>query len=56
VLSKADLLTHEELETKLSELSKATGKKVIPLSVIDDALLKSFSDTLAQHLQGMKSA
>lgn len=55
VLSKADLLTPEELKEKLSELSTAAGKEAIPLSIIDDELLKAFSDTLAKRLQASKT-
>jgi GTP-binding protein len=55
VLSKADLLTPEELKEKLSILSKAAGKEAIPLSVIDDELLKAFSDTLAKRLAAAKT-
>ncbi|HEX5774361.1 MAG TPA: GTPase ObgE [Candidatus Paceibacterota bacterium] len=51
VLSKADMLSPEELEKALSTLSKAIGKEVVPLSVIDDALLKAFSDRLAKELE-----
>jgi GTP-binding protein len=56
VLSKADMLTPEELTVKLKMLSEASGKEAIPLSVIDDNLLKGFSDTLAQRLEGLKKA
>ncbi|KND50706.1 MAG: Obg family GTPase CgtA [Parcubacteria bacterium C7867-007] len=54
VLSKADLLTPEELSEKMKLLAKASGKTVIPLSVIDDTLLKAFSDTLAQRLEALE--
>ncbi|MDB5266123.1 MAG: GTPase Obg [Parcubacteria group bacterium] len=56
VLSKADLLTPEELESKLKILSDVSGKQAIPLSVIDDTLLKAFSDTLSKHLDAIKKA
>lgn len=52
VLSKVDVLTPEEQEAKLEALTKEAGKEVVPLSVIDDALMKSFSDRLAQLLGG----
>lgn len=50
VLSKADVLTPEECEKAVSTLSRAIGKEVVPLSVIDDSLLKAFSDRLAKLL------
>jgi GTP-binding protein len=50
VLSKTDLVDAETRERKLKELSEAAGQGVISLSVIDDALLKSFSDRLAKEL------
>jgi len=51
VLSKTDLLDEETKEQKIKELSEAAGQAAIPLSVIDDELLKSFSDTLAKTLE-----
>jgi len=51
VLSKTDLLDEETKERKLKELSQAAGQAAIPLSVIDDTLLKSFSDSLAKTLE-----
>ncbi len=52
VLSKADLVSQDELEAKLALLQKAAGgREVLPLSVIDDASLKAFSDRLASLLQ-----
>lgn len=50
VLSKADLLEPDDLQKALSTLSSAAGKEVIPASVADDELLKSFSDTLSKLL------
>lgn len=52
VLSKTDVLSEEELERVVSELSQAAGKRVVPLSVLDDDLLKEFSDMLTKHLSG----
>ncbi len=52
VLSKVDLLTDEEREAKIAELKKAAnGAPVYPLSIIDDALLKAFSDTLVAQIR-----
>lgn len=55
VLSKVDLVTPEEAEAKRKTLSKAAGKEVLMLSVIDDDLLKAFSDHLAKTLQKANS-
>ena len=51
VLSKVDLLDEETKKKKLKELSEAAGQGAVPLSVIDDILLKSFSDTLTKTLK-----
>ena len=51
VLSKTDLLTPDELAEKQKQLSAAAGKGVLLLSVIDDELLKTFSDTLTKELR-----
>ncbi|MEA2701856.1 MAG: GTPase [Candidatus Parcubacteria bacterium] len=56
ILSKTDLLDAETKERKLKELSLASGREVIPLSVIDDDLLKSFSDHLSHTLEAKKAA
>ncbi|MEK7511107.1 MAG: GTPase ObgE [Patescibacteria group bacterium] len=50
VLSKVDMLPPEEQGRVVKEFSDAIGKEVIPLSVIDDELLKAFSDRLAKEL------
>lgn len=50
VLSKADLLSPEDLERAVSVLTEASGKEVLPLSVTDSVLLKSFSDRLSKEL------
>lgn len=50
VLTKTDLIDAETRERKLKELSEAAGQGAIPLSVIDDELLKAFSDRLAKEL------
>lgn len=54
VLSKVDLVDEETSERKLKELTDAAGREAIPLSVIDDALLKAFSDHLSQALEANK--
>ncbi|MES2995130.1 MAG: GTPase ObgE [Patescibacteria group bacterium] len=50
VLSKVDILPESEREAAVATLSKAIGKEVIPLSVIDDELLKAFADRLTKEL------
>ena len=52
VLSKADMHTPEQIKVIVKKLEKASGSTVVPLSIIDDALLKSFSDSLALRLKG----
>lgn len=52
VLSKTDLLTPEELAKKISALEAVVGKgKVATISVIDDGLVKAFSDRLTGLLK-----
>ncbi len=51
VLSKADLVSPEELAEKKKSLEEVTaGKEVLVLSVHDEVLLKSFSDYLSRLL------
>lgn len=47
LLTKIDLINEEEKEEKLRALRKV-AKEVYPMSVIDDALIKSFKDILTQ--------
>lgn len=54
ILTKADLLEEAEVTTIVSELKKATGKHVYPLSIIDEALLKEFSDALTKEIKAHK--
>ncbi len=52
VLSKADVLAPAELSAALSALAEASGgREVTPVSIIDDASLKAFSDRLAGLLK-----
>lgn len=51
LLTKTDLIDKSGVESKMKALKK-TGKAVIPVSVIDDASLKSLSD----YLTGMTNA
>ena len=50
VLSKVDVLTPEERTRITGLLEKASGAPVVPLSIIDDVLLKEFTDTLTKKL------
>ncbi len=50
VLSKVDMVSPEEAEKLRKDLEKASGVPVLTLSVIDDELLKTFSDTLTKRL------
>ncbi len=52
VLSKIDMVAPEDREKLLADFSKAIGKEVLPLSVLDDDLLKAFSDRLTLELRG----
>jgi GTP-binding protein len=54
VLSKTDLVLPEELEAKLDELRKASGKEVLAVSIEEPASLKHFSDHLTGVLTGAK--
>lgn len=47
ILSKIDLVSDEECETKIRLLASGTGKDVLPVSVEDSEVLKKFSDTLS---------
>ncbi|MDB4992194.1 MAG: GTPase Obg [Parcubacteria group bacterium] len=54
VLSKTDLLTEEELAEKMAELKKASGAEVYPLSIIDDEILKNFTDSLVREIRDVR--
>lgn len=56
VLSKVDLVSPEEQGKKLEALTRAAGQGVLPLSIIDDELLKAFSDELTKRLREAKAA
>lgn len=51
VLSKVDMLAPEDVEATRVKLEKDIGVPVVALSIIDDALLKEFSDTLSLRLR-----
>lgn len=51
VLSKIDLVTPDECETKRKILEKETGREVLEVSVEDPEKLKNFSDKLAKIFQ-----
>lgn len=50
VLSKVDMLPEDEVEVLRKKLTDAIGVPVVALSIIDDNLLKQFSDTLSTKL------
>lgn len=54
VLSKVDLLTDEERAEKIAALEKASGAEVLPLSIIDDTLLKEFTDRLVKEIREVR--
>jgi len=56
VLSKTDLVDEETHKRKLKELTQEAGQEAVPLSIIDDDLLKAFSDRLSQRLSENKRA
>ncbi len=51
VLSKVDAVDADTLAQKSAELASASGAQVHHLSIIDEALLKSFSDYLSQYFK-----
>ena len=50
VLTKIDLISPEEKRFKMKLLAE-TGREVLPVSIIDDRLVKEFSDTLVKTLK-----
>ena len=52
ILSKVDTVSDEEVADKLKKLKKHSGKDVQLLSILDDAKVKTFADTLIAHLKG----
>jgi GTP-binding protein len=50
VLSQCDLVSQDEAKLKQKSLAKESGREVLPVSVIDPDLLKSFSDELTKLL------
>lgn len=50
VLSKADSVSADELETKRRTLAEVSGKEVYVVSILDDEMLKAFSDRLSRLL------
>lgn len=51
ILSKIDLVSPAECETKMQLLSRETGREVLVVSVKDAALSKTFSDALSKILE-----
>lgn len=54
VLTKTDLVSQEEIDTKMKELSEVSDM-VIPLTILDDDSLKNFTDALLKFLQALES-
>ena len=50
ILSKIDLVSKEEWETKMTLLTKETGREVLAVSVEDPKVLKKFADKLTTIL------
>ncbi len=50
ILSKTDLLSGQERDAALEALAKASGKEVLPLSILEPELVKALSDRLAKEL------
>ncbi len=50
VLSKIDLISEAECETKMQLLARETGREVLKVSVNDPKVLKKFSDRLSEIL------
>jgi GTP-binding protein len=48
ILSKIDLISPEECETKMQLLARETGREVLPVSIKDPKTLKNFSDRLTK--------
>jgi len=53
VLSKIDTVDESLLNDKVKALEKVSKKKVILLSLYDDATVKAFGDSLIQHLESV---
>lgn len=50
ILSKIDTVSKEELTAKKKELEKVSGKKVVTLTLYDDASVKAFGDFLVKEI------
>ncbi len=55
VLSKVDVLTPEQLPMVVAKLKEASGQDPILLSILDDELVKSFSDQLSLILRNKEA-
>ncbi len=51
ILSKVDTVSEEEVKEKVKKLAKHSGKEVNTLTILDDASVKTFADTLIVHLK-----
>ena len=48
ILSKIDLISHVECETKIQLLARETSREVLPVSIKDTTILKTFSNRLSR--------
>ncbi|MFC1731679.1 GTPase ObgE [candidate division KSB1 bacterium] len=51
VLTKSDLVSEEKQKEVYKELSKETSNDIFTISILDDKLIKEFSDTLARQFK-----
>jgi len=51
VISKIDEVEEKELKSKIKQLEKETGKKVVTITILDDESIKNFSDMLVEKLR-----
>ncbi|MFH1178688.1 MAG: GTPase ObgE [bacterium] len=51
ILSKIDLVSPQECETKMQLLTRETGREVLAVSVLDQKSLKAFTDKLTKVLK-----
>jgi GTP-binding protein len=54
ILSKVDAISDEEREKKLAALREASGAEVHPVSIIDEGLLKEFSDEIIRDIREVR--
>ena len=50
ILSKVDMVSADEVTEKIKKLEKHSKKEISTLTILDDASIKTFADTLISHL------